>query len=167
MCGASTTRPTRWAYAVSYTHLFFWNKGGWIQNRAFTLAIWCMFAQCVPAFQDYSVFSVQSVNNPNVNLVVSVIALVANVAAFAYIMYRARTVSYTHLNAGRVHHGGHPYDGRAHEEARQHVAHHERQPEAPARDGYDRRHREDEGEVGDELRQVCLLYTSPSGPSRA
>ena len=69
---------------------FFWNKCGWIQNRAFTLAIWCMFAQCVPAFQDYSVFSVQSVNNPNVNLVVSVIALVANVAAFAYIMYRAR-----------------------------------------------------------------------------
>ena len=49
-----------------------------------------MFAQCVPAFQDYSVFSVQSVNNPNVNLAVSAIALVANVAAFAYIMYRAR-----------------------------------------------------------------------------
>lgn len=69
---------------------FFWNKGGWIQNRAFTLAFWCMFAQVFPAFQDYSVFSVQSVNNPNVNLVVSVIALVANVAAFAYIMYRAR-----------------------------------------------------------------------------
>ena len=68
----------------------FWNKGGWIQNRAFTLAIWCMFAQVFPAFQDYSVFSVQSVNNPNVNLAVSAIALVANVAAFAYIMYRAR-----------------------------------------------------------------------------
>ncbi len=68
----------------------FWNKGGWIQNRAFTLAIWCMFAQVFPAFQDYSVFSVQSVNNPNVNLAVSVIALVANVAAFAYIMYRAK-----------------------------------------------------------------------------
>ncbi|MVM56105.1 DUF5692 family protein [Gordonibacter urolithinfaciens] len=68
----------------------FWNKGGWIQNRAFTLAIWCMFAQVFPAFQDYSVFSVQSVNNPNVNLAVSVIALVANVAAFTYIMYRAR-----------------------------------------------------------------------------
>ena len=67
-----------------------WNKGGWIQNRAFTLAIWCMFAQCVPAFQDYSVFSVQSVNNPNVNLAVSVIALLANIAAFAYIMYRAK-----------------------------------------------------------------------------
>ena len=23
----------------------FWNKGGWIQNRANTLALWCMFAQ--------------------------------------------------------------------------------------------------------------------------
>ena len=67
-----------------------WNKGGWIQNRAFTLAIWCMFAQVFPMFQDYSVFSTQSVNNPNVNLTVSVIALVANVAAFAYILYRAK-----------------------------------------------------------------------------
>ena len=24
-----------------------WNKGGWIQNRANTLALWCMFAQAV------------------------------------------------------------------------------------------------------------------------
>lgn len=67
-----------------------WNKGGWIQNRAFTLAIWCMFAQVFPLFQDYSVFSVQSVNNPNVNLTVSIIALCANVAAFGYIMYRSK-----------------------------------------------------------------------------
>ncbi|MBO4446413.1 MAG: hypothetical protein J5782_05645 [Clostridia bacterium] len=29
----------------------FWNKGGWIQNRANTLAIWCMWAQVVPLFQ--------------------------------------------------------------------------------------------------------------------
>ncbi len=36
----------------------FWNKGGWIQNRANTLAIWCMFAQVFPMFQDYSRFSV-------------------------------------------------------------------------------------------------------------
>ena len=28
-----------------------WNKGAWIQNRANTLAIWCMFAQVVPLFQ--------------------------------------------------------------------------------------------------------------------
>lgn len=67
-----------------------WNKGGWIQNRANTLALWCMFAQVFPMFQDYSVFSTNSVNNPSVNLVVSVIALAANVAALVYIIYRAK-----------------------------------------------------------------------------
>lgn len=69
---------------------FFWNKGGWIQNRANTLALWCMFAQAFPMFQDYSVFSVSSVNNPSVNLAVSLIALIVNVVAFAYIMHRAK-----------------------------------------------------------------------------
>lgn len=34
-----------------------WNKGGWIQNRANTLAIWCMWAQVVPAFQLSSRFA--------------------------------------------------------------------------------------------------------------
>ena len=34
-----------------------WNKGGWIQNRANTLATWCMFAQVFPLFQDKSVFT--------------------------------------------------------------------------------------------------------------
>lgn len=72
---------------------FFWNKGGWIQNRANTLALWCMFAQVFPMFQDYSVFSVSSVNNPSVNLVVSLIALIVNVVAFAYIMHRAKKLS--------------------------------------------------------------------------
>ena len=68
----------------------FWNKGGWIQNRAFTLAMWCMFCQVCPMFANDSVFAVQSVNNPNVNLVVSIIALVVNVAALAYIIYRSK-----------------------------------------------------------------------------
>lgn len=36
----------------------FWNKGGWIQNRANTLALWCMFAQVVPMFQNHSKFTV-------------------------------------------------------------------------------------------------------------
>ena len=36
----------------------FWNKGGWIQNRANTLSIWCMFAQIFPEFLDNSIFSV-------------------------------------------------------------------------------------------------------------
>ena len=34
-----------------------WNKGGWIQNRAMTLATWCMFAQVLP-FQLSNTFSV-------------------------------------------------------------------------------------------------------------
>ena len=36
----------------------FWNKGGWIQNRANTLAIWCMFAQVFPLFQLTDPFAV-------------------------------------------------------------------------------------------------------------
>ena len=35
----------------------FWNKGAWIQNRANTLAIWCMWAQVVPSFQLSSRFA--------------------------------------------------------------------------------------------------------------
>ena len=34
------------------------NKGGWIQNRAMTLATWCMFAQVLPLFQLSNTFSV-------------------------------------------------------------------------------------------------------------
>ena len=74
-----------------------WNKGGWIQNRANTLAIWCMFAQVFPQFQDYfpehgftSPFAVQSTLSNTTNDIVAIIALVANVAAIAYIFYRAK-----------------------------------------------------------------------------
>ncbi|MDO4521604.1 MAG: DUF5692 family protein [Eubacteriales bacterium] len=35
-----------------------WNRGAWIQNRANTLAIWCMFAQVFPLFQLSKTFSV-------------------------------------------------------------------------------------------------------------
>ena len=34
-----------------------WNKGGWIQNRANTLATWCMFAQVFPLFQVDGIFA--------------------------------------------------------------------------------------------------------------
>lgn len=67
-----------------------WNKGGWIQNRAFTLATWCMFCQVCPMFVNDSIFAAQSVNNPQVNLVMASIALIANITAFAYILYRAK-----------------------------------------------------------------------------
>ncbi|AKV55162.1 putative membrane protein [Bifidobacterium actinocoloniiforme DSM 22766] len=71
---------------------FLWNKGAWIQNRANTLAIWCMFAQVFPFFldQNHSRFAVQSVNNPSVNLTVSLISLAANVLALGYILRRAK-----------------------------------------------------------------------------
>ena len=69
---------------------FCWNKGGWIQNRAFTLAIWCMFAQVFPYFQEESIFVTHSTLNPTSALVVSILALVANVAAIVYIAYRAK-----------------------------------------------------------------------------
>jgi len=74
-----------------------WNKGAWIQNRANTLAIWCMFAQVFPTFQDSfpdmgfdSMFAVQSTLNVTANTVISVIALASNVFAIVYIVYRAK-----------------------------------------------------------------------------
>lgn len=67
-----------------------WNKGGWIQNRAFTLAIWCMFAQVFPYFQEESIFVTHSTLDPGAATAVSIAALVANVAAIIYIVYRAK-----------------------------------------------------------------------------
>ncbi len=43
-CGVALLLAPTFAAAI-------WNKGGWIQNRANTLAIWCMFAQVAPTFQ--------------------------------------------------------------------------------------------------------------------
>lgn len=47
----------------------FWNKGGWIQNRANTLATWCMFAQVFPLFQIGTRFSVLPVLYENTGAV--------------------------------------------------------------------------------------------------
>ena len=69
---------------------FIWNKGGWIQNRAFTLAIWCMFAQVFPYFQEESIFVTHSTLDPSAATAVSIAALIANVAAIIYIAYRAK-----------------------------------------------------------------------------
>lgn len=87
---------------------FFWNKGGWIQNRANTLALWCMFAQVVPAFQDYSVFTTKSSvypvdfdvigateavapasADPRAQGIVAIIALVVNVLVLTAIIMRS------------------------------------------------------------------------------
>ena len=85
-----------------------WNKGGWIQNRANTLAMWCMFAQVFPLFQDASRFTTVSsvygaggaaaafgdamptVANPAAQGVISVISIVVNLAVFVVILKRAK-----------------------------------------------------------------------------
>ena len=82
-----------------------WNKGGWIQNRANTLALWCMFAQVFPLFQDNSVFTTitsvyadgfmnpavrPTAANPTAQGVVAIIVLVVNVVILASIIKRAK-----------------------------------------------------------------------------
>ena len=82
-----------------------WNKGGWIQNRANTLALWCMFAQVFPLFQDASRFSViptiyadgfmdanihPTAADPTMQGVVAILALAANVIVLAVIIKRAK-----------------------------------------------------------------------------
>ena len=81
-----------------------WNKGGWIQNRANTLALWCMFAQVFPLFQDEGRFAVLPVlysdgvmnpavrpasADPTMQGVVAIIALAVNVVALAFIIKRS------------------------------------------------------------------------------
>lgn len=94
-----------------------WNKGGWIQNRANTLAIWCMFAQVFPLFQDDSIFSTVSVlyaegtiaaatgavqpvlGTPVAQGVVSVLSIGINVLALGFVIKRAKAAKvnpYTH-----------------------------------------------------------------------
>lgn len=81
-----------------------WNKGGWIQNRANTLALWCMFAQVFPLFQDASVFTTIPVvyadgfmdpavrptaADPVAQGVISILSLGVNALVFAIILKRA------------------------------------------------------------------------------
>ncbi len=81
-----------------------WNKGGWIQNRANTLALWCMFAQVFPLFQDNSIFTTipvlyaDGVMNPAVRPtaadpvaqgVISIASLAINAGVLAIIIKRS------------------------------------------------------------------------------
>ena len=82
-----------------------WNKGGWIQNRANTLALWCMFAQVFPLFQDRSIFTTIPVLyadgfmdaavrpvlvNPVPQGVISILSLAINALALALIVKRSK-----------------------------------------------------------------------------
>ena len=81
-----------------------WNKGGWIQNRANTLALWCMFAQVFPLFQDRSIFTTipvlyadgfmdaavrPTLVNPVPQGVISIASLAINVLVLALIIKRS------------------------------------------------------------------------------
>ena len=92
----------------------FWNRGGWIQNRANTLAIWCMFAQVFPLFQCTfpdgtaatkwatlpTLYADGTLNgiveggsanaDPTAMTIVSALALIVNVIALGYIIYQAK-----------------------------------------------------------------------------
>lgn len=70
-------------------------KGAWLQHRAQTLALWCMFAQTFPMFQDVGRFRVDSTYNPTVYFIISLLALVANVGVMVYTVYKVRK---THRN---------------------------------------------------------------------
>jgi hypothetical protein len=63
-------------------------KGAWLQHRAQTLAIWCMFAQTFPSFLDQGSAMVKSTYNPVIYTVFGVLALGSNIAVVAYMVYK-------------------------------------------------------------------------------
>jgi len=63
-------------------------KGAWLQHRAQTLALWCMFAQTFPAFIDKGSFAVSSTYNTVPLFAFSLAALIVNVAVFVYMIYK-------------------------------------------------------------------------------
>lgn len=65
---------------------FFIKKGAWLQHRASTLALWCMFIMTFPTFAD-RVAPVPTTHDPNAFFMVSLVALLANIALVAY-MFR-------------------------------------------------------------------------------
>jgi hypothetical protein len=63
-------------------------KGAWVQHRGQTLAIWCMFAQTFPAFQDEGMWRVDSTYNPNIYFALGLFALLSNAAVVVYMVYK-------------------------------------------------------------------------------
>ncbi len=80
-CGfALLLAPTLCAFTVG--------KGAWLQHRAQTLALWCMFAQTFPLFQDFGKWRVDSTYNPAIYFTVSFLALAVNIAVVVYMIYK-------------------------------------------------------------------------------
>lgn len=80
-CGfALLLAPTLCAFTVG--------KGAWLQHRAQTLALWCMFAQTFPLFIDKGKFAVVSTYKEAPLFIFSFLALLANIAVAAYMVYK-------------------------------------------------------------------------------
>lgn len=82
-------------------------KGAWLQHRAQTLAIWCMFAQTFPSFQDQGIFEVNSTYNKTIYNIFGAAALLVNLSVVIYMVYKVKQTKrnpykdelYTDLNA--------------------------------------------------------------------
>ena len=80
-CGfALLLAPTICAFTIG--------KGAWLQHRAQTLALWCMFAQTFPSFIDKGAYAVASSYNTVPLFVFSFAALAINLAVFVYMIYK-------------------------------------------------------------------------------
>jgi hypothetical protein len=65
-------------------------KGAWLQHRAQTLAIWCMFAQTFPSFQDEGIFEVHSTYNKTIYNIFGAAALLINLSVVIYMVYKIK-----------------------------------------------------------------------------
>ncbi|MCF0148141.1 MAG: hypothetical protein HUJ77_07065 [Clostridium sp.] len=82
-CGfALLLAPTVCAFTIG--------KGAWLQHRAQTLALWCMFAQTFPAFIDKGKFAVSSTYNESYLFIFSLLSLLSNIAVAIYMLYKVR-----------------------------------------------------------------------------
>lgn len=72
--------PTLCAFTVG--------KGAWLQHRAQTLAIWCMFAQTFPTFQDQGRFMVTSTYNTTIYTMMGTLSLASNIAVICFMIYK-------------------------------------------------------------------------------
>lgn len=68
---------------------FFIKKGAWLQHRAATLGLWCMFIMTVPQFADV-LAPVPTTHNPTAFFVVSLCALLSNIALVVYMFMKIR-----------------------------------------------------------------------------
>lgn len=80
-CGfALLLAPTICAFTIG--------KGAWLQHRAQTLALWCMFAQTFPSFIDKGAYAVASSYNTAPLFAFSFAALAINLLVFVYMIYK-------------------------------------------------------------------------------